>query len=191
MPLRPHLFIEFHGSRPANDYAIELVGEMVKDMGGSDFTWAKTQEDRSRLWKARHDCAHACMHYRRPKRMLTCDVCVPLSALAESISKARDDARANGFDAPILGHVGDGNYHMVLLLDPNDPDEVKRAQAVADRLAKHAIDVGGTSTGEHGVGIGKRKHMVYEHGEVAIDVMRDIKGVLDPKNLMNPGKVLP
>ncbi|MEC7763251.1 MAG: FAD-linked oxidase C-terminal domain-containing protein [Pseudomonadota bacterium] len=191
LPLRPHLFIEFHGSRAANDYAIELVADIVKDMGGSDFEWAKTQEDRSRLWKARHDCAHACMHYRRPKRMLTCDVCVPLSALAESIGRARDDARANGFDGPILGHVGDGNYHMVLLIDPDDADEVARAQGVADRLAKHAIDVGGTSTGEHGVGIGKRKHMLYEHGDVAIDVMRGIKTLLDPKNLMNPGKVLP
>ncbi|MGR3365611.1 MAG: FAD-binding oxidoreductase [Maritimibacter harenae] len=191
LPLRPHLFIEFHGSRPANDHAIELVGEIVKDMGGSDFEWARTQEDRNRLWKARHDCAHACKNYRRPKRLLTCDVCVPLSALAESIARARADARENGFDAPILGHVGDGNYHMVLLVDPDDADEVARAQGVADRLVDHAIEVGGTSTGEHGVGIGKRKHMVHEHGEVAVDLMRDIKGLLDPRNLMNPGKVLP
>jgi len=190
MPLVPHLFFEFHGSPSRAEEDALLVQEISREFGGDDFQWTSRPEDLSRLWKARHDCAYACMAYRRPRKLMTTDVCVPLNSLTESVVAARADAEAAGITAPILGHVGDGNYHMVLLVDPDDADEVRRAEAVNTLVVERAIACGGTCTGEHGIGLGKRDYMRTEHG-AALDVMRSIKQTLDPLGLMNPGKVLP
>ncbi len=186
-----HLFLEFHGALEDDSGTIDAVAEIVAENGGSEFNWANNADDRNALWRARHDCAYACMAFQRPKRMMTCDVCVPLSVLAESILAAREDARNSGFIAPILGHVGDGNFHMVLLIDPENNDEVARAKDVSDRLVERALSVGGTATGEHGIGLGKRAYLEKEHGVEAVETMKAIKAALDPNALMNPGKVLP
>lgn len=190
LPVVPHLFFEFHGSPSQTQEISEIVRELSEDHGGRAFACATQAEERERLWRARHDCAYACMAYERPKRMMTTDVCVPLTELAECIQAAREDARQAGITAPVLGHVGDGNFHMVLLIDPDDEDQVRRAEDVNRRLVERAIACGGTCTGEHGVGLGKRKYLRIEHGE-ALEVMRSVKTALDPLGLMNPGKVLP
>ena len=190
LPLVPHLFFEFHGSPARTREDAGVVEELCADHGGDAFEWSTAPEERARLWRARHDCAYACMAYQRPKRMMTTDVCVPLTDLADCIEAARADAAEAGITAPVLGHVGDGNFHMVLLIDPDDPAEVERAEGVNRRLVERAIACGGTCTGEHGVGLGKRKYLRIEHGE-ALEVMRSVKTALDPLGLMNPGKVLP
>jgi len=190
LPCTPHLFFEFHGSPAQTQEISQVVQELCEDNGGRAFASATQAEERDRLWRARHDCAYACMAYERPKRMMTTDVCVPLTELAQCIRAAREDARQAGITAPVLGHVGDGNFHMVLLIDPDDAEQVRRAEEVNRRLVERAIACGGTCTGEHGVGLGKREYLRIEHGE-ALEVMRSVKAALDPKGLMNPGKVLP
>lgn len=190
LPLKPHLFFEFHGSPGQTSEVLDTVRELATDFNGQDFYSATAQEERDRLWRARHDCAYACMAYERPKRMMTTDVCVPLDDLADNINAVRADAQAAGITAPVLGHVGDGNFHTVLLIDPNDVEAVKKAEGVHRRLVERAINCGGTCTGEHGVGLGKREFMGLEHGN-ALGVMQSIKKALDPYGLMNPGKVLP
>lgn len=190
LPVTPHLFFEFHGSRSQTKEIGEVVQEIAEDNGGQAFAYATQAEERERLWRARHDCAYACMAYERPKRMMTSDVCVPLTALAENMHAAREDAKQAGITAPILGHVGDGNFHVALLINPDDPEQVHRAEDVNRRVVERAIACGGTCTGEHGVGLGKRKYLRIEHGE-ALEVMRSVKTALDPLGLMNPGKVLP
>ncbi len=190
LPVVPHLFFEFHGSPARVQEESEIVQELCADAGGDAFAWSTQAEERTRLWRARHDCAYACMAYQRPKRMMTTDVCVPLPDLADCIDAASSDAKAAGITAPVLGHVGDGNFHMVLLIDPDNPEEVTRAEGVNRRLVERAIACGGTCTGEHGVGLGKREYLIVEHGE-ALDVMRSVKAALDPHSLMNPGKMLP
>ena len=191
MPVFPHLFFELHGDPDSVRRDAKTVEQMVKAAGGSGFEWSENRDEQNRLWRARHDCAYACMAYRRPRRMLTTDVCVPIPALGECIVSASADAKENGIAAPVLGHVGDGNFHMVLLIDPDDADEIRRAEGVSRRLVERAIAAGGTCTGEHGVGLGKRDYLVLEHGIAAVETMRSIKKALDPKGLMNPGKVLP
>lgn len=190
LPCVPHLFFEFHGSPAQTGEISGIVQEICDDHGGKAFACATQAEERERLWRARHDCAYACMAYERPKRMMTTDVCVPLTELADCIRAARQDARQAGITAPVLGHVGDGNFHMVLLIDPGDAEAVRRAEGVNRRLVERAIACGGTCTGEHGVGLGKREYLSIEHGE-ALEVMRSVKVALDPLGLMNPGKVLP
>lgn len=190
LPIMPHLFFEFHGSESQNQYTTDMLRELSEDFGGREFQCAEKAEARSKLWQARHDCAYACMAYERPKKLMTTDVCVPLDNLSACIAEARRDAQQAGITAPVLGHVGDGNFHMVLIIDPDDADEVQRAEQVNHRLVSRAIACGGTCTGEHGVGLGKRAYLREEHGQ-ALDVMTDIKAALDPLGLMNPGKVFP
>lgn len=190
LPVTPQLFFEFHGSRSQAEEIREIAQEIAEDNGGLAFACATQAEERDRLWRARHDCAYACMAYERPKRMMTTDVCVPLTELAECMRAAREDAKQAGITAPILGHVGDGNFHMVLLINADDEEQVRRAEDVNRRVVERAIASGGTCTGEHGVGLGKREYLRIEHGE-ALEVMRSIKATLDPLGLMNPGKVLP
>jgi D-lactate dehydrogenase (cytochrome) len=190
MPVTPHLFFEFHGSESQTQYTTEVVQELSADFGGQAFECAVQTEERNKLWRARHDCAYACMAYERPKKLMTTDVCVPLDSLSECIAEARRDAKQAGITAPVLGHVGDGNFHMVLIIDPDNADEVQRAEEVNHRLVSRAIACGGTCTGEHGVGLGKRAYLREEHG-LALDVMTGIKASLDPLGLMNPGKVFP
>jgi D-lactate dehydrogenase (cytochrome) len=187
----PTLFFEFHGSPTGVKEQAETVQEIATEQGGQDFEWATRPEDRSRLWQARHDAYYAGLGLKPGCRALTTDVCVPISRLADCIAETYVDLEATGLIAPLVGHVGDGNFHMVLLVDPDNDEELTRAKGFASRLAQRAIRMDGTCTGEHGVGIGKQDYMTLEHGEVAIAVMRAIKRAIDPDNILNPGKILP
>ena len=186
----PMLFFEFHGSPAGVDEQARTVQELASENGGLDFEWADRPEDRSRLWAARHDAYFASLNLRANSRAITTDVCVPISTLAECVSATQADIEASGLIAPIVGHVGDGNFHAIILVDPEDDAEGTRAEALNRRIVERALAVGGTCTGEHGIGIGKQGFLVQEHGE-AVDFMRAIKLALDPRNLLNPGKVVP
>ncbi|OZY35913.1 2-hydroxy-acid oxidase [Pseudomonas lundensis] len=183
------LFFELHGSESGVKEQIETVRMVADEHGGQDFEWAVNPEDRTRLWQARHDAYFASVALRPGCRSLTTDSVVPISRLAECIEATAADLHANGLLAPIFGHVGDGNFHALILVDPHDADEVARAEAVAHRLAERAIACEGSCTGEHGIGLTKRDYMAVEHGQNAVDVMQSIKHALDPKGLMNPGKI--
>ena len=187
----PTLFFELHGSPAGVAEQTEILQALAADRGGMDFEWADRPEDRSRLWQARHDAYYACLNLQPGARSITTDVCVPISRLADCIAATRADLAASGLVAPLLGHVGDGNFHLLILVQPDDAAMLDTAQAFAQRLAERAIAMDGTCTGEHGIGLGKRKYMPLEHGDGALAVMRAIKRALDPHNLMNPGKILP
>jgi D-lactate dehydrogenase (cytochrome) len=190
LPEKPHLMIEFHGSESGTREEAERFGAVVAEMGGADFAWAETTEARNRLWKMRHGAYPACLAARPGCMGLVTDICVPISCLAEAVAETRADIAAEGLMGPILGHVGDGNFHAILLLDRDSADEMERAKRVSGRLAERALRLGGTVTGEHGVGIGKRKYMAAEHG-AGWQVMGAIKAALDPKGILNPGKLVP
>ncbi|MCK0510489.1 FAD-binding oxidoreductase [Aromatoleum buckelii] len=187
----PMLFFEFHGSKASVEEQAQTVQEIARDNGGQDFEWATHPEDRTRLWAARHDVYFSCIALRPGCRGLTTDVCVPISRLADCIAGAREDIAASGLIAPIVGHVGDGNFHTVVLVDPNDDAEILRAEALNRRIVERALAMGGTCTGEHGIGFGKQDFLVAEHGADAVDAMRAVKRALDPDNLLNPGKIVP
>lgn len=187
----PTLFFEFHGSPGGVKEQAEAVQAIARDHNGMDFQWATRPEDRSRLWQARHDVYYACLGLKPGARALTTDVCVPISRLAECIVETAADVAATGVIAPLVGHVGDGNFHLAILVDPDDSAEIARVQALAGRLVERALRLEGTCTGEHGIGIGKQKYLAQEHGHGALQVMRAVKRALDPENLMNPGKTLP
>jgi D-lactate dehydrogenase (cytochrome) len=187
----PTLFFEFHGSPSGVEEQASTVQEIAAEHGGHEFEWATRPEDRTRLWQARHDTYYACLGLKPRARALTTDVCVPISRLSECIAETLKDLESTGVPAPIVGHVGDGNFHMLLLADPDNEDEMQRAHDFAARLAKRAITMDGTCTGEHGVGIGKQDYMSIEHGPAAVELMRKIKQAIDPENIMNPGKILP
>ncbi len=186
----PTLFIEFHGTPAATAEQAELMAEICAEFGGRGFRQATTPEDRSALWRARHDCYHAVLSLAPGKANMGTDACVPIERLAECLLESQRDVAASGMVAPIVGHVGDGNFHLGILFDPADPDERGRAEALAFRVSRRAIAMGGTASGEHGIGLHKIGHMEAEHGN-ALAVMRAIKTALDPKGLMNPGKLLP
>ena len=190
LPEKPHLMIEFHGSDTGVAEASARFGEVVAEMGGADFQWATTTEERTRLWKMRHGAYSACIASRPGCMGLVTDVCVPISRLAEAVARGREMIAQAGLVGPILGHVGDGNFHAILLLDRSNPEELARAKAVAHDLAEMALAMGGTITGEHGIGLGKRGLMAAEHG-AAWEVMGAIKAALDPANILNPGKLVP
>ncbi len=185
----PTLFFEFHGTEAGAAEQIANVKAISDEMGGGDFSWATRPEDRSKLWQARHDSHYANMQLRAGAKAWPTDVCVPISRLAECIAETRKDIEASGLLAPIVGHVGDGNFHVDMVLDPDDADEIGRARALNERLVARALLMDGTCTGEHGVGYGKMDFLEAEHGK-ALDVMRAIKRTLDPDNLFNPGKVV-
>ncbi|TRZ57148.1 MAG: FAD-binding protein [Rhodocyclaceae bacterium] len=187
----PTLFFEFHGSPVGVQEQARSVEEIAATHGGMDFDWATRPEERSRLWQARHDTYYACLGLKPGSRALTTDVCVPISRLADCINTTVADMEASQLQAPIVGHVGDGNFHVILLVDPDDPAEVGQAHAFSNRLVERALSMEGTCTGEHGIGFGKKRYMAQEHGEASLKVMRAIKQALDPDNLMNPGKILP
>jgi D-lactate dehydrogenase (cytochrome) len=186
----PTLFFEFHGSPAGVEQDALAVAELARAHGGSDFRWAVHQEDRTRLWRARHNAAFAALGLRPGSRSIATDVCVPVAALADTIDAAIADAATLPFPAPLLGHVADGNFHMVLLLDPADPSHQTAADAMYGRLVDRALAADGTCTGEHGIGLGKRAKLVQEVGEETVNVMRELKHALDPHGLLNPGKVL-
>lgn len=187
----PMLFFEFHGTPRGVAEQAQTVQEVASEHGGQNFEWATHPEDRTRLWQARHDTYFACLNLRPGCRGITTDVCVPISRLADCIAATRDDIAASGLTAPIVGHVGDGNFHTLILVAPGNHDEVARAEALNRRIVERALAMDGTCTGEHGIGIGKQDFLLAEHGEVAVDAMRALKQALDPENLLNPGKILP
>jgi D-lactate dehydrogenase (cytochrome) len=187
-PEAPALFFEFHGTPAGVEEQARLVEEIAGGLGAGVFRWATRPEDRSRLWQARHDVLWATKMLRPGAEVKSTDVCVPISRLAEAVLAAGADAEAAGLVAPIVGHVGDGNFHMSFLIDVSDPAEIAAAEDVNDRLVRRALAMGGTCTGEHGVGSGKMRHLEDEHGP-GVAIMRTIKRALDPANIMNPGKV--
>ncbi|XP_036423944.1 probable D-lactate dehydrogenase, mitochondrial [Colossoma macropomum] len=189
-PVTPTLFLEFHGSSKSLEEQVSITEEITRENGGSDFAWAEDEETRARLWKARHDAWYAAQALRPGCKAYATDVCVPLSRLPQIIVETKEDLMRNNLTGPIAGHVGDGNFHCIMVLDPNDPDEVQRVHEFTDRLARRALAMDGTCTGEHGVGLGKRTLLREELGPQAMEVMQGLKATLDPKNLMNPGKVL-
>ncbi|NIA68583.1 FAD-binding protein [Pelagibius litoralis] len=189
LPLKPTLFYEFHGTETWASEQAELAGEIAEGFGGANFQWATKQEDRNKLWQARHDVWFANLALKPGAKGWATDVCVPISRLAECILETRKDIDETGVLAPIVGHVGDGNFHLSFILDPNAPEELEKAEAVNERMVMRALSMGGTCTGEHGVGSSKKKFLQAEHGE-AVSVMRQLKLALDPQNLMNPGKIL-
>lgn len=184
------LFLEFHGTRNSVAEQVQLFEEISAEFGASGFQWADKEEDRKRLWRARHDAYYAGLAVIPGSRGYVTDVCVPISRLAECIVETQKDIAEHGLFAPIIGHVGDGNFHATVFLDPDDKAMFEKALAFDKRLVTRALAMGGTCTGEHGIGMGKLKHMRHEHGDVAVDLMRTIKQALDPHNIMNPGKVV-
>jgi D-lactate dehydrogenase (cytochrome) len=189
LPETPMLFLEFHGTEASVAEQSERFGEIAKELGGGPFDWATRTEDRTRLWQARHDSYWSIRSLRPGTEALSSDVCVPISRLAQCVTETQRDAEESGFVAPMVGHVGDGNFHMLLLVDLKNPEEIKRAEELLERLVDRALAMDGTCTGEHGVGQGKMKYLKSEHGEPALDVMRAIKHALDPLDIMNPGKI--
>ncbi|MEC9104515.1 MAG: FAD-linked oxidase C-terminal domain-containing protein, partial [Pseudomonadota bacterium] len=190
MPEAPHLLLEFHGSPTSVAEDAESFGEIVADHQGHGFQWASSAEERKALWTLRHHAYWAILQTRPGTRAVVTDICVPISRLAEAVEATQADLDAQGIRGPILGHVGDGNFHAILLFDPDDTEELARVKDAADRLVDRALSMGGTATGEHGIGTGKKVFMAREHGD-AWGVMGDIKRSLDPHNLMNPGKMVP
>ena len=190
LPLAPQLMVEFHGSSPSVAEQAERFGAIAAEYGSRGFLWAKAPEDRSRLWRMRHEAYRAILASKPGATAIVTDVCVPISALAQAVEETQADIAASPILGPILGHVGDGNFHAVLLINPSDPHELAVAKELAHAMAERALRLGGTITGEHGIGLGKLPLMAAEHG-AAWAVMGQIKQALDPDNLMNPGKMVP
>ena len=188
-PEQPTLFFEFHGTEAGVQEQAETVGALAAEHGGANFQWATRQEDRSQLWQARHDAYWAAKALKPGSEGWATDVCVPISRLAECILATKKDILDSGLLAPIVGHVGDGNFHLVYLLDADDPTQHDKAEEVNDRMIARALQMGGTCTGEHGIGYGKMQFLQAEHGE-AVALMRQVKLSLDPDNIMNPGKMV-
>lgn len=188
-PVAPSLLVELHGSNSEVTEQSELVTQVAAESMSSQVSWAATPEDRKKLWTARHNVWYATLHTRPGSYGLVTDVCVPISQLAQVIVDTQQDMLESNLYGTILGHVGDGNFHVILPMDPEDKEEVDRIQRFSDRLVQRAIAVEGTCTGEHGIGTGKMDYLQLEHGSDAIDVMRSIKLALDPSNLLNPGKI--
>jgi D-lactate dehydrogenase (cytochrome) len=189
-PIKNTLFLEFHGSEAGTAEQVAMVKDIADDLGGGEFQWAASLEERNKLWQARHDAAFAAKALRKNCELWATDVCVPISRLAECITETKKDLENYTLPVPLVGHVGDGNFHLAFVLDNTNPDEIAEAEAINGRLIERALAMDGTCTGEHGVGIGKMKYMRMEHGD-AVDVMRMIKVAIDPDNIMNPGKIIP
>lgn len=190
LPVQPTLFLEFHGSRSGVEEQSREFAAIAADQGGGEFQWKTGQEERNRLWKARHDAYWSALALRPGAKGFVTDVCVPVSRLAECILDTKADLDRSFLMAPLVGHVGDGNFHLVFLIEPDNEKELSEAKRLNQRLVERALAMDGTCTGEHGIGLGKRQYMRAEHGD-AVDVMRAVKTALDPLGIMNPGKILP
>ena len=188
-PLKPTLFLEFHGTKNGVAEQAMMVGEIAAEHGGGEFQWSDKEEEKNKLWRARHDAAYACMALRPGAGMWATDVCVPVSRLVECILETRKDIDENDMLSPIVGHVGDGNFHTVMLINTDNQDEMDKAIAFNNRLLERSLSMGGTITGEHGIGSGKMEHLIQEHG-AGVNVMKTIKIALDPLNILNPGKIV-
>jgi D-lactate dehydrogenase (cytochrome) len=191
LPERPTLFFEFHGSEASVAEQAEFVQQLAGEQGGENFEWATRPEDRTRLWQARHDAYFACLQMKPGGRAFPTDVCVPISRLAECIAATNEDLKQVSIPIMLFGHVGDGNFHLVVLVDAANEKDMQEAEWINERVVERALTMEGTCTGEHGIGLGKKKFMVREHGEGAVEVMRAMKHALDPDDLLNPGKILP
>ena len=190
LPESATLFVEFHGTETGVKEQSEMFSAIASEFGGGPFEWATAAEDRNRLWTARHDALWAAKELRPGKQMIVTDVCVPISRLADCVEETRNDLKGSGLTAPIVGHVGDGNFHLFLLVDTEDRAEMEKAEALLHRLVERALAMDGTCTGEHGIGKGKMKYLESEHGVEAVRLMQAIKRAVDPDNIMNPGKVI-
>jgi D-lactate dehydrogenase (cytochrome) len=188
---KPTLFFEFHGSPLGVQEQAETTQAICAEHGGSGFEWSANPEDRTRLWQARHNAYYACLQLQAGARILNTDICVPISKLAFCIDRARDMLSQSYLKSAILGHVGDGNFHALIIIDPNRPEDMQEAERLNHCIVQDALSVGGTCTGEHGVGMHKIQFMLQEHGADAIECMRAIKEVFDPNTILNPGKILP
>ncbi|MBS8228498.1 FAD-binding oxidoreductase [Vannielia litorea] len=188
-PPMPHLLVEFHGSESSVAGDARFFGELVNDMNGQDFSWAERAEDRTALWQMRHHAYWAILASRKSAKAIVTDMCVPISRLAEAVELTAQDIAEAGLEGPILGHVGDGNFHAILLIDKDNPEHWQKAKRIADTMAERALAFGGTITGEHGIGMGKLHLMEAEHG-LAWGVMEALKAALDPQGILNPGKMV-
>jgi D-lactate dehydrogenase (cytochrome) len=186
----PLLLFEFHGSAGSVREQAETVQQITREHGGMDFEWATQPEDRNRLWTARHNAYFATLQLQPGSRAISTDVCVPISRLAQCIRDTNADLANSSLTAAMIGHVGDGNFHVQMMVDPNDPAQFAAAEALNERLVTRAIALDGTCTGEHGVGLHKMGFLALEHGEDLLDLMRQVKLALDPNNILNPGKVI-
>lgn len=190
LPEKPLLLFEFHGSEHGVKEQAELVQQIANEHGAMGFEWATRPEDRSRLWQARHNAYFALLQLRPGSRAISTDCCVPISRLTECLLETKADCDRENLIYGIVGHVGDGNFHVQMLVDPSDPSDVARAESVNERMVHRAIAMDGTCTGEHGIGLHKLDFLIHEAGEDAVDLMRTIKHALDPNNIFNPGKVI-
>lgn len=189
MPEKPHLFLEFHGTDTSVAEQIDMFRSVCDEFNASNFQWATKTEERNRLWQARHNAYYAGKSLRPGSQSLVTDCCVPISALAQTIARAKILIHESGMIAPLVGHVGDGNFHLLILIEPGNHEEMQRAKQLAGNISKLALEFSGTVTGEHGVGLGKRQYMEQEHG-AGYALMGTIKKAIDPKNIMNPGKMV-
>jgi D-lactate dehydrogenase (cytochrome) len=189
LPVAPTLWLEFHGTEAGVAEQTKVVQMIASEHGGSDFSWVTKPEDREKLWQARHDAAYADKALRQGGQLWATDVCVPISRLAECITETQKELAASFLPAPIVGHAGDGNFHVSFVVNPSDPKDMAEAERLNQRMIRRALSLDGTCTGEHGIGCGKIDALVAEHGE-AISVMRAVKQAIDPDNIMNPGKIL-
>jgi len=187
--VQPTLFFEFHGTEAGVAEQVEMVKSLTTGHGGSAFRWATQAEDRNKLWQARHNAYYAALALRPGAKGWATDVCVPISRLADCISETKRDLRESKMLAPLVGHVGDGNFHLTYVIDPGNPQEMETAQRLNERMVRRALAMGGTCTGEHGVGYGKIDFLEAEHGP-ALEAMRRLKRAFDPDNILNPGKIL-
>ena len=189
LQVTPTLFVEFHGTTAGAQEQSETFNEIAAEFGGGPFDWATKEEDRNRLWQARHDAFWAIKNMTPGMNYVATDVCVPISRLAECVTETQNDIADSGLFGPVVGHVGDGNFHAQLAFDPESETDLEKVRNILSRLAERAVEMDGTCTGEHGIGLGKKKYLEKEHGG-ALDVMRTIKRAIDPDNIMNPGKIV-
>ena len=188
LEIKPTLFFEFHGSEVSNKEHIGLVEQISENNGGSKFKWARTTEDRNKLWKARHEVYYSVKSQKNNIRVYTTDICVPISNLVECIKFAENEIQKYGLKAPMVGHVGDGNFHTTIMYDPNKKDDYEIIRKFSNKLVDKCLSLDGTITGEHGVGMHKKEYLIKQHPE-NIPLMKSIKQTLDPNNIMNPGKI--
>ena len=189
-PEKDTLFLEFHGTEAGVKEQAEIVAEITAECGGGDFDWVTREEDRNKMWAARHTAYYAALALKPGCKGWSTDVCVPISKLAECIAETKKDLEGTFFKAPIIGHVGDGNFHMLWMMEDGNQAHVDEASRLNSKLVERALALGGTCTGEHGVGVGKLKYLRAEHGDAAVETMQAIKQALDPQNIMNPGKTV-
>uniref|UniRef100_A0A8D2NXS3 D-lactate dehydrogenase (cytochrome) n=1 Tax=Zosterops lateralis melanops TaxID=1220523 RepID=A0A8D2NXS3_ZOSLA len=190
LPVAATLLLELHGSRHSLAEQQQQMGEIMRQNGGSGLAWAEGLEEREQLWSMRHNAWYAALALRPGCQGYSTDVCVPISRLPDVVVETKQDLQASGLTGPMVGHVGDGNFHCILVFNSQDPEEAQRVHAFTERLGRRALAAGGTCTGEHGVGLGKRALLLEELGQEGLDTLRSIKAALDPHNLMNPGKVI-